>query len=190
MLFPVQETQYSIQQLQSDVDGLFCSLKNLENAPLSHESLKCGAKEEKLNQENEVLRSKEHKMSEEIKALKIQLGELMKNREEINEIQAEMQEMKESNAELLSERNKLSKEVVKLYQRIEQLEVEPSVEVMQVTSPQQAKVIEDLNEKLTRTKEQVETLVEENECLLEKVSSLNEVCLKMSQDASQNSMVQ
>ena len=136
-----------------------------------------------------MLRSKEHKMNEEITALKIQLGELMKNREEINEIQAEMQELKESNAELLLQRNKLNKEVAKLHQRIEQLEVEPSVEVMQVTCPQQTKVIENLNGELTRTKEQLETLVEENECLLEKVNSLNEVCLKMSQDASQNSMV-
>lgn len=188
--FPVQETQYNIQQLQSDIDQLFCSLQSLEKASLSHESLKGSSREGQLSQENEMLRSKEHKMNEEITALKIQLGELMKNREEINEIQAEMQELKESNAELLLQRNKLNKEVAKLHQRIEQLEVEPSVEVMQVTCPQQTKVIENLNGELTRTKEQLETLVEENECLLEKVNSLNEVCLKMSQDASQNSMLE
>ena len=128
-------------------------------------------------------------MNQKIEELKAELSERMKNDEELHLMENKIQEMEESNATLVSERDKLKKMVVQLQQKIEQLEFEPSVEVMQVASPQQTKIIDGLNAELIKAKDQIKSLFEENECLLQKVNSLNEVCMKMSQDASQHSIV-
>ena len=175
MIVPVQESQHSIQELQNNVEQLSSFITNLSEISLGIDVMAWKAREDELIQE--------------IKDLKTQLSKQMRNDEEIHKLEDKIQDMDGLNAALVSERDKLNKLVTQLHEKIEQQEIEPSVEIMQIVSPQQTKVIENLNEELARARDQIKTLTEENDCLSQKVNTLNEVCQKMSQDASQNSLV-
>lgn len=127
---------------------------------------------------------KEDKLNQKIDKLKAELSMRMENDANIHSLESNLQDLEECNAKLESERDKLKKLVAQLQQKIEQLEFEPSVEIMEITSPQQAKVIEDLKDELRKSKEQVNSLIEENGCLMMKMCTLNEACIKLKQEVS------
>ena len=178
----MQETQYSLQELQLYANELETSILDAEKM-----SLPCDV--EMWRSKEEMWRSKEEKMNQQIINLRTELLDRMKNDEEIRKLQDRVQEIEQINAGLVVEKKKLKDSESLLLQKIELLEVEPSVEIMQVASPQQTKVIENLHGELAKAKDQIKSLVEENECFARKVASLNEVCQKLNEDASKHSMV-
>lgn len=124
-----------------------------------------------------------------IEQLKADLSERMKDSENLSIMEEKFTEVQEKSSALKNENDRFRKAIKQMQVRIEQLECEPSVEIMQISSPQQTQRIESLNEELSKAKEQITLLLEEKECLEKKVGSLNEVCVKMTKDASLNAQV-
>ncbi|XP_065058937.1 optineurin-like isoform X2 [Rhopilema esculentum] len=154
---PVQETHRSL------LDSFLMSLKDgTFNAPISIEQ----------NVDCENLKGK-------ISQLKEELLEHKENTEKLHLLEKEMENIKAESSELRSSSEMMKKKIKFQQQRIEQLEFEPSVEIMQIASPEQTKTIENLNQDLIKANEKVMSLCEENECLKKKISSLNDVCLQL-----------
>ena len=124
-----------------------------------------------------------------IEQLKADLSERMKDSENLTIMEEKFNEAREKSSALKNENDRFRKAIKQMQVRIEQLECEPSVEIMQISSPQQTQRIESLNEELSKAKEQISLLLEEKECLEKKVNSLNEACVKMTKDASLNAQV-
>lgn len=173
--FPVQETHMSLEEIQSHLEGICASIIDFEKRSQHVDAF--------------FLESKVAKQNQIIEDLKVELSRQMENGKKICNLENFVQEMKESNAKLESERDKYRSLSLQLQQKIEQIEFEPSVEVMQVASTQQEKVIEGLNNELIKAKDRITSLSEENGCLMQKVNTLNEICTKMNHDASQLSIV-
>ena len=116
--------------------------------------------------------------------LKEELLEHKENTEKLHLLEKEMENIKAESSELRSNGEMMKKKIKFQQQRIEQLEFEPSVEIMQIASPEQTKMIENLNQDLIKANEKVMSLCEENECLKKKISSLNDACLQLTRASS------
>ena len=119
-----------------------------------------------------------------INDLKSDLSERMNDTEQLMQLQERFNEMQNDSMKLNSNTEKLKKVVQQQKMKIEQLECEqPSVEIMQIASPQQTKRIETLNAELQRASLEIKKLLDE------KVSFEKDLKAQMSRDASLQSKV-
>eukprot|EP00794_Sanderia_malayensis_P007572 gene7572-8412_t len=157
--YPIQESQDLLESISNDVIGLQHSIQERGVYTVTDSSL--------------------------IDDLKADLSERMKDSESLKVLREKFDEIQELNEKLQTENGKCKKFIRQQQQKIEQLESEqPSVEIMQIASPQQSKAIENLKKELENKGNEMQKLQDENQELEEKVEALNAMCARKSQETS------
>ncbi len=136
---------------------------------------------------NEVNRFNQESFINELKA---DLSERKKDTESLNILRAKFKENQELNQKFELENEKLKRFVRQLQKKVDQLEADqPSVEIMQVASPKQTRIIEGLQRDLENAKKELNQYQEEKLEDESTIKALNKACSKLSQEVSLQSKV-